>query len=455
MHSRKKTFKIFWSIVALTLFCLIINFPKELPLKINFGPINWEHTLYRPQLNLKIGNNILTNNFDLKYGLDLAGGSSLVFDVDTSGLNSEELTTALESLKTNIERRINLFGVSETNIRIDKLQNQHRLQVDLPGIENTAEAIDLIGTTAQLSFFGVIDEDLFNQATSSAKLSESIKDTNINGSHLKNSSVQINSRDSKPEVSLEFNDEGAKLFAQATKDYLDKRIIIFLDNRILTAPIVNTVISEGKASISGDFTPQDAKELSIQLNAGSLPLPLNLVQQSQIGATLGHDSLNMGVFAGIVGLIVVFLFMIANYGKLGLIANLSLIIYGLITLTLYRLIPVTLTFPGIVGFILSVGMAVDSNILIFERIREEARRGKDWNIAMETAFGRAWDSIKDANTCTIITGFILFNPFNWSFLSTSGMVRGFAVTLILGIFISIFTGVYVTRNLLRVFAKEK
>ncbi len=180
-----------------------------------------------------------------------------------------------------------------------------------------------------------------------------------------------------------------------------------------------------------------------------------MIQQSQIGATLGQDSLNKGLFAGIVGLVLVCLFMIANYGKLGLIADIGLIIYSLITLTLYRLIPVTLTFPGIVGFILSIGMAVDSNILIFERFREEIRKGKNWNMAMESGFGRAWDSIKDANACTIITGLILFNPLNWSFLNTSGMVRGFAVTLILGIIVGIFTGVFVTRNLLRVLAKEK
>jgi len=226
MHSRKKTLRIFWSILALTLFCLVINFPKQLPLKIHSGPINWEHTFYRPQLNLKIGNNVINNHFDLKYVLDLAGGSSLIFDIETSYRDPQELPQALESLKTNIERRINLFGVSETNIRIDKLQSQYRLQVDLPGIENTADAIDLIGTTAQLGFYGVVDDKLFTEATSSAEFLSAIKDTGLNGSHLKNSSVQINPHNSRPEVSLEFNDEGSKLFAQATKDYLNQRIVI-------------------------------------------------------------------------------------------------------------------------------------------------------------------------------------------------------------------------------------
>ncbi len=454
MTKRKKTLRNFWVIVAITLFCSLLNFPNELPIKIHFKNINLEHTFYRPNLNFKIGSFTPIKNINLKYGLDLAGGSSLLFDIDTSGVSSENLPSALESLKNNIERRVNLFGVSETTVQINKQQDKYRLQVDLPGVENINDAVSLIGTTAKLSFKGEVE--IPPEATESATVYDLFaKDTGINGSHLKRSSVEINTKNSQPEVSLEFNDEGSNLFAQATKELLNKRIAIFLDDYPITAPVVQSVITDGKASISGNFTSQSAKELSAQLNAGALPLSIKLVQQSQIGATLGQDSLNKGIFAGVVGLILVSLFMIANYGKLGLIADIGLIIYGLITLSLYRLIPVTLTFPGIVGFILSIGMAVDSNILIFERFKEETRKGKDWNIALESAFGRAWDSIKDANTCTIITGFILFNPFNWSFLSTSGMVRGFALTLILGIFIGIFTGVFVTRNLLRVFIREK
>lgn len=439
----------------MTLVCLVLNMPKILPVNIHLGKINWEHTFYRPEINFKLGSKEFKKNIDLKYGLDLAGGSSLLFDIDTSSVSSENLPTALESLKSKIERRINLFGVSETSVKINKQQDKYRLQVDLPGIEDINNAIDLIGTTAQLNFYGIVDENLFKTATTSAEFQKSFKDIGLNGSHLRLSSATINPNDSQPEVSLEFNEEGTKIFAQATKEFLNKPIAILLDGQLLTAPVVNSVITEGKASISGSFDSQSAKNLSVQLNAGALPLPITLIQPSQIGATLGKDSLNKGIFAGIVGLVLVCLFMIANYGRFGLIADIGLIIYGLITLSLYRLIPVTLTFPGIVGFILSIGMAVDSNILIFERFKEETRKGKDLKMALESAFGRAWDSIKDANTCTIITGFILFNPLNWPFLSTSGMIRGFAVTLILGIFIGIFTGVFVTRNLLRVFIREK
>ena len=445
----------FWTILALTFICFIINFPKETPVSFHFGRVNFEHTFYRPDFKFKIGEKEYGKDLDLKFGLDLAGGASLLFNIDTSTVKKEDISSALESLKSNIERRINLFGVSETNVQIVKQENEYRLKIELPGVENVSSAIKLIGTTAQLKFKGEIE--IPPEATATATFNDVFtKDTGINGSNLNRASVQLNPNTSEPEVLLEFDDQGAKLFATATEELLNKRIAILLDDEPITyPPTVNSVITDGKAVISGSFDNKTARELAVQLNAGALPLQINLIQQSQIGATLGKDSIDKGIFAGIVGLILVSIFMIGNYGKLGLIADIGLIIYGLITLALYRLIPITLTFPGIVGFILSIGMAVDSNILIFERMREETRKGKNWNNAMELGFGRAWDSIKDANACTIITGLILLNPFNWPFLNTSGMVRGFAITLILGIIIGIFTGVFVTRNLLRVLAKEK
>lgn len=441
-----KTKNIFWTIVGLTFICLIINLPASFTV--------FQHTFYRPDLSINLGNFSYKKDLKLKYGLDLAGGASLIYDIDTSKISKDNLPSALESLKGNIERRVNLFGISEANVQLSAQNNQHRLIIELPGVEDVSQAIELIGKTAQLSFRG--ENSQITEATASATFAAAFPfDTGINGSHLVRASVQLNPNTSQPEVSLEFNEQGTKLFEKATQDYLHKRIAIFLDDTPITYPTVQSVIPDGKAVINGNFDAKTAKQLAAQLNAGALPLSINLIQQSNIGATLGKDSINKGIFAGIVGLILVFIFMIGNYGFLGFISSLSLIIYGLISLTVYRLIPITLTFPGVVGFILSVGMAVDSNILIFERLREEVRAGKPWNIAMELGFGKAWDSIKDANTCTIITGLILLNPFSWSFLNTSGMVRGFAITLILGIIISIFTGVFVTRNLLRVFARQK
>lgn len=443
-RNNRQTISIFWSIIAATFLCVVLNLPPQFTL---FG-----RTFHRPSFSLTLGSSSLRPNLDLRYGLDLAGGASLTYDIDTSNIKGEDLSDALTSLKDNIERRVNLFGVSEANVQLSRQEEKHRLNVELPGVTNINEAIDLIGKTAQLKFMGLID--LPPEATATATRDDYLKDTGLKGSHLVKASPTTNPNTGAIEVFLEFDSEGTKLFEKATKDYLNQRLAIILDDEIITAPTVSVTIPDGKAVINGSFDIKSAKALSAQLNAGALPLPIKLIQQSQVGATLGQDSISKGIKAGLVGLALVCFFMIGNYGFLGLIADFSLIIYGLITLTLYRLIPVTLTFPGIVGFILSVGMAVDSNILIFERMKEEIRSGKSWNQAMELGFGRAWNSIKDANTCTIITALILFNPFNWSFLNSSGMVRGFAVTLLLGILLSMFTGIVVTRNLLRVLARK-
>jgi len=431
-----------WLLFFVTIASALISMPKELSI---FG-----RTLYRPEFDIKLGNLRIQKNLDLKYGLDLAGGSQLVFEADVSKVKPEELKTSLASLKDNIERRVNMFGVSESTVQLSKQGDSNRLVVELPGVENVDQAVDLIGQTARLEFKG--EKTLAPEATSSATFGDVFADElGLNGSHLQSATVTFDNNNGQPVVALKFNPEGTKLFAKATSDYLNKRIAIFLDNVPVTYPTVNNQILDGNAIISGGFTSEDAKLLATQLNAGALPVPIKLIAQTQIGGTLGKDTIQKGVTAGVVGIVIVAAFMILNYGRLGAVAVLVLAIYTTITIALYKLIPVTLTFPGIVGLLLSIGMALDSNILIFARLKEELRAGRPWGVALELAFGKAWDAIKDANICTIITGLILFNPFNWQFLNSSGMVRGFAVTLLLGIFVSLFTGVLVTRNLLRLF----
>ena len=445
MNQNKKNLNLFYTLSGLTFICLILNLPIKLTL--------FNHTFYRPDFNFKLGSLQIKPNTDLKYGLDLAGGASLIYNVDTSSAKTSDLASALESLKINIERRINLFGVSESSVKLNKQGQDNRLIVELPGVTNINDAIDLIGQTASLKFMGIVE--LPPEATATATFDDVFKDIGLNGSHLVKALPVPNPNTGAMEVSLEFNQEGSKLFEKATKNYLNKRIAILLDDQVITSPTVSSIIPDGKAVINGSFDIKSAKSLSAQLNAGALPLSIKLLSQSQVGASLGKDSIDKGVRAGLVGLGLVALFMVGNYGYLGFISVISLAIYSLLSITIYRLFSITLTFPGIVGFILSIGMAVDSNILIFERMKEEVRAGKPWNLAMELGFGKAWDSIKDANTCTIITALILFNPFNWQFLNSSGMLRGFAVTLLLGILIGMFTGVVVTRNLLRVLASRK
>jgi len=435
----KKVLTVFFvSIIA-----FYISLPKEFPINIHYGPINIEETIIRKDLNIDTDKLSLKRNFDLKLGLDLAGGSHLVFEANTEGISDIQKEKALDAVRDVIERRVNLFGVSEPNVQTTSFEDIDRIIVELPGVHDTKEAVDIIGKTAQLSFAEIGSED-----------EPGLFPTDLTGADLKSADVTFDQTTGKPVVSLEFSPEGGEKFAAITERNIGKPVAILLDEDVVSAPVVQQVITGGSAQISGEFDLEQAKNLAIQLNAGALPIPVELVEQRTVGAFLGAESVEKSVRAGIVGLTMVLIFMILTYGKLGFIADIGLIIFGILTLSLYKIIPVVLTLPGIAGFLLSVGMAVDSNILIFERFKEEKKQ-RPFSDALEVSFGRAWDSIRDANIATLVTAFILANPLDWNFLHTSGPVRGFALTLAIGIAISLFTGIYVSRNLLRVFLKEK
>ncbi len=420
-------------ILLLTLVASYISLPKRIPVNIHLGPVNFERTFEKPTIG---------KDHELVLGLDLAGGSHLVFEVDTTDISKEKKDTALTSLRNVIERRVNLFGVSEPNVQTSSFEDKDRIIVELPGVKDTEEAKSIIGKTAQLVFSELSEEE-----------GGGLIPTQLTGAYLKDANVVFDRNVGKPAVSIEFTSEGATLFADITKRNINKPLAIVLDGEPVSAPIVQDQIVGGSAQITGEFTQEQAKNLAIQLNAGALPLNIELIEERTVGATLGGESVERSIKAGLVGLLMVLLFMILAYGKLGFYADLALVVFGVVTLALYKLIPIVLTLPGIAGFLLSVGMAVDSNILIFERFKEEKKK-RDYANALEISFGRAWDSIRDANIATLVTAFILANPLDLPFLHTSGPVRGFAITLALGIGISLFTGIVVSRNLLRVFVKE-
>ncbi len=435
------------AIIAVIVMALAIIIPSNTPLSLEFGPLKNLPVVVKPT-TLNLFGRSISIDFPLKQGLDLQGGAHVVLQADMSSIAQEDKTQALESAKTVISRRVDLFGVSEPVIQTSVVDDEYRIIVELAGITDINQALDLIGQTAQLDF-----RELSPEASQAATIFDFIP-TQLSGKNLKRAQVQFG-QTGAPEVSILFDEEGSKLFSEITGRNINKPLAIFLDGLPVTTPTVNQQIVGGQAVITGNFDTETAKNLSIQLNAGALPVPIEIIEQKNIGATLGQESVQKSIRAGIVGLSMVMLFMVLSYRGLGIIASIALLIYGVITLALYKLIPVTVTLPGLAGFILSVGMAVDSNILIFERLKEELRLGKRFELAMELAFGRAWDSIKDANIATLITAFILFNPLDWSFLNSSGMVRGFALTLSLGIAISLFTGIIVTRTLLRLFYKPK
>lgn len=421
-------------IIFVTTLSILIALPKNIKL--------YGKEFNRNDINIKLGNIEFKRNLELALGLDLVGGTHLTFDVDTTNLPEGEKEKALDSLVEVVSRRVNLFGVSEPSIRRASFEGKNRIIVELPGIENPKEAIDLVGRTASLVFLE-LDPD-GNPVL-----------TDLSGKDVKSASVAFDTVTAKPTVSLEFTQEGSEKFASITERNVGKPLPILLDNQILTAPEVSEKITSGPAQISGEFTVEDANYLAIQINGGALPAPMTLIEENTVGPSLGQESIDKSIKAGLIGLGIVMVFMILMYGFLGLIADIGLVLFGVYTLALYKLIPVVLTLPGIAGFILSVGMAVDANILTFERFRDEIKKGASRSFAIQRGFGRAWDSIRDANIATLTTAFILANPFNWPFLHTSGPVRGFAITLALGILVSLFTGVYISRILLTSLIKDK
>lgn len=391
---------------------------------------------------------------DFKFGLDIRGGTHLVYRADVSGIPLSERDDAMEGLKDVIERRVNLFGISEPVITVNKVGGDQRLIVELAGVTNISEAINQIGETPFLEFRRPeiqeiqLDPDSNGEVEFNPEQGIIFIPTQLTGRFLERAVLSFENQSNEPIVSLEFNNEGADMFAELTREYVGQQIAIYLDGALLSAPIVQQEITGGQAQITGRFSIQEAKKLVQSLNAGALPVPIELISQQTIGATLGEESLEKSLVAGAVGFLLVALFMILYYRMAGVIAVISLTIYIIILLTIFKLIPITLTLAGIVGFILSMGMAVDANILIFERMKEELRSGQIFRVAVEEGFNRAWTAIKDANTSTLITALVLY----W--FGTS-LVRGFAFTLALGILVSLFSAIVLTKTFLRAFASTR
>ncbi len=447
---------LFWCIVVLTVVAVIIDMPKTGTWGFNIGKlpgINRNFTVALPfsgsTVDFSLGSFQLKKEFPFKEGLDLAGGTSVTLQADMKNVPQDQRKDALDGAQTVIERRVNLFGVSEPTIQTAQVGNSYRLIVDLPGI-NVNQALSLIGTTAQLSFWekgasgsGTLDPRLMPLGIPQI-LGVDAKQTNLTGKDLKSAAVTFDSNTGKPGVQLQFTSDGTKKFADITERNVGKPVAIVLDNVVIEAPTVQEAILAGDAVISGSFTSDQAKTLAISLQAGALPIPLSVLQQQSVGATLGAASLQKSLFAGMVGFVMIVLFMIILYGRFGLTASVALILYTLFILAIFKIIPVTLTLAGIAGFILSIGMAVDANILIFERTKEELRAGRSTSQAIELGFSRAWSSIRDSNVSTLITSFILYE-------FGTGIVRGFALTLAVGVLISMFSAIVVTRTFLRVF----
>lgn len=396
-----------------------------------------------------------TSRYPFKLGLDLAGGSHLVYRADTSSLSESEVPEAMDVLRDVIERRTNVFGVSEPIVQVERSsivagERANRLVVELPGVTDIDEAVKQIGETPLLEF------KIVNPAATAieAALGTSSVQTNVEryivtgltGRYLSKAQLVFGSGtggtiQNEPIVQVTFNDEGAELFEKITTENVGNQIAIFLDGVPISEPVVREPIIGGVATISGNFDPEEARELVRNLNFGALPVPITLESTQTIGAILGSEAVHAGIISSIVGFLVLAAFMILWYRLPGVIAVVALFMYVLMMLALFKLIPVVLTAAGIAGFILSVGLAVDANILIAERIKEELRAGKSTHDAITEGFSRAWLAIRDSNIAHIIAGIILF----W--FGTS-LIKGFALVFGLGVFISMLSAITISRTLL-------
>jgi len=398
------------------------------------------------------GPNWLRDEVKLHLGLDLAGGAHLVYQADVSDIPEDSRDSAVEGTRDVIERRVNAFGVGEPVVQTNKSESGYRIIVELPGVTDIKQAIKKIGDTPVLEFKEQQEVEVSSTSDSSEQSQPNNKmlfwkNTHLSGEHLKKATVVFDQKTSFPIVSLEFNKQGGDLFEEITGRNVGKQVAIFLDGAIISAPRVNEKISGGSAVISGNFTIKEAQDLVKRLNAGALPVNITLISQQQIGPSLGHESLQKSFLAGVLGMILVIFFMIAYYRLPGLVASIALIIYSLIIITFFKLIPVVLTLAGVAGFILTIGLAVDANVLIFERLKEELRAGKTLQAAIDQGFKRAWSSIRDSNISTLITAFILM----W--LGES-MIKGFGITLGIGILVSMFSAITITRVLLKLIARH-
>lgn len=402
-----------------------------------------------------------------KLGLDLAGGSHLVYEADTKDIAPSEVPELMNVLRDVIERRINIFGVSEPVIYVESSsfvsdEQRERLVIELPGVTDVGEAVAEIGRTPLLEF-KLIDTEkasaqdaIFAQAENAsdttalaaaiAEIGNPYTDTGLTGRYLESAKLEFTSGQggqvaNEPIVSITFNQEGGELFTEITRENVGQQLAIFLDGQIISAPRINEAITGGTAIISGGFKPEEARELAKNLSFGALPLPISLESTQTVGSTLGKEVLDKGIKAGAIGFGVVLLFMILWYRLPGFISGLALLGYLVLILTLFQLIPVTITAAGLAGLIISIGMAVDANVLVFERMKEELAAGKSTHAAAKEGFARAWGAIRDGNITSILSAVILF----W--FGTS-MVKGFALVFGIGVIASMISAVVITRTLL-------
>jgi preprotein translocase subunit SecD len=429
--NRKNIKRMLWLLFFIVL-SFAIDWPKGVHIVVPKAKISFEKQT--PFVHISRNGNLVDYKLDLKIreGLDLQGGSHMVYSADLSSISEGDKEDAMNSLKKVIESRVNSFGVTEPIIQTSKSGSEYRLLVELAGIKDTEQALDLIGKTANMEFKEFSETEFVS--------------TGITGKDFKKASVTYDEL-GKPQISIEFNSEGANKFAEVTTRLVGQPLAIYLDDELISAPTINTAILNGSGVITGDFEYDEARELAIQLNAGALPVPVSIIEQRTIGATLGQDSVKKSIIAAAIGIVVVSIYMLFAYRILGIFSTIGLGLYLLFSIALFKIFGITLTMGGIAGLILTIGMSMETDVLVFERIREELRNGRDFAHASFLGFNLAWPSIRDSNAVSLIICALLF--------TAGGTVRGFAIVFAIGVIIGLITTFFGTRSLIELIANKK
>ncbi len=426
-------------IFLLFIFLVMLDLPT-IPIHINIGKLKINRNISHISVNSNIAGTAVNIPLKTVLGLDLKGGTEIVLQADMSKISQSDRQNVLLGAQKIIENRINLYGVAEPNVYTEVTGNIYKIVVDIAGVTNLYNAEQVLGQTASMSF-----DVLSPTFKGSTPTMNDLVSTGLTGSDITGAQVIYTQSSASPGVQLLFSSQGLTKFSQIAKENVNKPVYILLDNQVISSPVISQSLAGGVVNnpyIQGNFTVSQAKDLVTQLDAGALPVPISIIQVNNVSASLGATSLKQSLIAGIVGIFIVFIFMIYFYRIFGFFADLALIIYTLLVFSIFKIIPVTLTLAGIAGFILSIGMAVDANILIFERLKEELRQGKEIKSAIENGFNRAWPSIRDSNISSLITTAILYS------FGTSE-IKGFALTLGIGVIVSMFTAVVITRTLLK------
>jgi len=370
------------------------------------------------------------SDISLRQGLDLKGGATLLYTADTSKVGSGNVSNAMNGVRNIMEQRVNALGVTEPEIRLTTVDGKQAIEVDLPGVTDVTKAKQIIGATANLEF---------KDPSGNVVLQGSDLQPNGASAQPAQSAAGTSSLTNTWEVDLTLTSEGKQKFATATANNIGQQIGIYLDGTLIEAPTVQSAITNGQAVITGSFTAQQAKDFALQLNSGALPVPVTLVQENTVGASLGQDAIAKSLLAGVIGVILMAIYLVGYYRFLGVFAMLALGLYAALNIALYKLFGVTMTLAGLAGFIISLGIAVDTNILTFERLKEELRMGKPMAVAVQQSFRRSWTSIRDSHLAGLISSTIIF-------LYGQGSVKGFALVLIIGTLLSLFSAITVTRT---------